>query len=70
MKKSTLVCLGFFILGVALFLIQLWFEAWDSITFSKIMITDGVLFIASCVIVFLIKENQEAKKIHKDGGLD
>jgi uncharacterized membrane protein YiaA len=70
MKTSTLISMTLFILGVLIFLIQLWFESWSSEMFSKIMITDIVLFGVSLVVVFLIKENKESQDLHKGDRLD
>jgi hypothetical protein len=38
--------------------------------FSKIMITDMVLFGVSLVVVFLIKENKDSQDLHKGDRLD
>ena len=70
MKKTVLICLGLFLLGAATFLLQLWFTPWSAETFSKLMVTDGVLLAVAILIAFLIKEHQDDGKVTKKHELD
>jgi len=70
MKTSTFICLVFFLIGAAVFLLQLWFPVWSHEIFAKIMITDGVLFIVCFIVNFLIKETKETESLTKNKGLD
>lgn len=70
MKLPTLVSFGFFLIGMLVFLAQLWFQVFSPEMLVKIMITDGAFFVISIVVAFLIKENRETDKINKGSGLD
>ena len=70
MKLATLISLLLFLSGAALFLIQLWFQPWGGELFSKLLLTNGILFGISLVAAFLIKENKASQKLNDDGGLD
>lgn len=65
MNKGALISTGFFILGAAALLLQLWFSPWSADVFLKIIISIGVLFIVSLVISFLLSEAQETKKLNE-----
>ncbi len=70
MKTSTRISLSLFILGVALFLIQLWFQSWSPEMFSKLIVTVFALFVASYVVAFVIKEGKATDKLNKKSELD
>ena len=70
MKASTLICFLLFLAGVALFLLQLWFQPWGAEIFFKMIVTDGVLFGVSLVAAFLIGEGKASKKLNGGNELD
>ena len=70
MKTATVVCLALFVSAVAMFLLQLWLQCWSPEMFSKLFVTDVVLFAASYVIAFVIKEGKDTAKINKKNELD
>ncbi len=69
-KHLTLISFGLFLLGVCLFLAQMWFHPWSADLFVKLVITDGALFVIVFVLNFIIRENKTSKKINEDGALD
>jgi hypothetical protein len=70
MKKSSLLCLALFLFGVVLFLVQLWGQPFSPETFSKLFLTDIVLFVAAFVIAFVIKEDKATQNLNKGNELD
>lgn len=63
MRTSTIICFLLFLGGVALFLLQMWFQPLNGETFTKIIITDGALLVVCFIWGFLVRENRESKKI-------
>ncbi|MEJ0062446.1 MAG: hypothetical protein WDO70_04395 [Alphaproteobacteria bacterium] len=71
MKLPSAACFFFILLGVLLYLIQLWFQVWSHEIFSKIMVTDIAVFIIVYAFSFFIKEDKATDKINNDkNGLD
>ncbi len=66
MKIPALVSLALFILGVAAFLLQLWFRVWEEETFAKLIISDGLLLAVSLVILYALRETAESKRIDRE----
>lgn len=64
MKTPTLICFALFLLGVALWLVELWFEPWRADLFFKIIMTNAIFFAVAVVWAFLLKERKETDKIH------
>jgi hypothetical protein len=62
MKNIIVTGTSFFILGVVLGLIQLWFEPWSFAQFIKLEITLGALFFINLAIEFTRKEYKAASK--------
>ena len=70
LKYLTMSSFGLFLLGVGLFLVQLWAHPWSADLFAKLIITIGALFGVVFVLSFIIRENKISKKINDDGALD
>jgi len=47
------------------FLGQLWFRPFDDCTFTKIIVTDVVLFVITLAAHLLVKESRMSEKINK-----
>ncbi len=58
MTPAGLVAFALFVAGAALFLIQLWWQAWSPDLFLKLAATDGVLFAVALVSAFLVRERR------------
>jgi hypothetical protein len=70
MKKIIDAGTTFFILGVVLGLIQLWFEPWSYALFIKLEITLGALFLVNLAIGFSRKEYKHYKRQQDGDKLD
>jgi hypothetical protein len=70
MKKIIDAGTTFFILGVVLGLIQLWFEPWSYALFIKLEITLGALFLVNLAIGFSRKEYKDYKRQQDGDKLD
>lgn len=62
MKNIIVTGTACFVLGIALGLIQLWFEPWSLALFTKLEITIGALFLINLVIGFSRKEYKDYKR--------
>jgi hypothetical protein len=67
MKPANLICFALFVLGVVLWLLQLWFKVWTPDMFFKLSATDGAFLLVAVLWVFLVKENKASAKITKSG---
>ncbi len=70
MKNIIFTGTAFFVLGIVLGLIQLWFEPWSIALFVKLEITLGALFIINLVVAFNRKEYKEYKRQQDGDKLD
>lgn len=70
MKKIIFTGTTFFILGVVLGLIQLWFEPWDIALFTKLEITLGAFFLINLAIGFTRKEYKDYQRQQDGDKLD
>ncbi len=70
MKTSAMICLGLFIAAALLMLLQLWFSPFDAETFSKLLITLGIVFVVVLGITLVRREYAEEKKMKDDGYID
>ncbi len=70
MKAPIAISFTLFLLGVLLFLAQLWAQPFGAELFSKLILTDGALFVVSLVAAFLIREHAETAKPPEKNELD
>ncbi len=63
MKAGVLISASFFVIGIILCLLQLWFTPWDEVLFRKIIITVGAGLLISVVLTFISKELAENRKL-------
>ena len=70
MRLASIVCIGLFALAVVLGLAQLWFHLLSPDLFIKSLITIVAIGALIFVPAFILKENKEAEKRAKGGGLD
>jgi hypothetical protein len=70
MKNITFTGITFFVLGIVLGLIQLWFEPWNIVLFIKLEITLGTLFLINLAIGFTRKEYKDYKRQQDGDKLD
>ena len=69
MNTTTKISFALFLVGVGLFLAQIWFSILSAELFLKLLITDGLLFGVSLIYAFLIREKTDSDKINKGSGL-
>jgi len=65
MKPLTLVCFLLFLIGIAMGVIQMWFQTWRPELFAKMIITDIALFVITFILAFLIRENKESERVNR-----
>ncbi len=70
MKTGTIICIGTFILGSLLAILQLWFEMMPAEIFAKVIITLGVIFIVVLGTTLASREYLENKKLRNSGHID
>ncbi|MES2353009.1 MAG: hypothetical protein V4568_01200 [Pseudomonadota bacterium] len=70
MKLSVVISLALFLLGVLLFLIQMWFTPWSTELFIKLLVTVGAALVIVLVFSFVNKEYRESKNLKKGARLD
>lgn len=70
MKNIIFTGTAFFVLGIVLGLIQLWFEPWSFALFIKLEITLGALFLINLAIGFTRKEYKDYKRQQEGDKLD
>jgi len=70
MKSLTILSFFLFVLGVLLFLVQMWFNLMSADTFMKVSITNAALFVITFALNFMIKENKQTSKINEGKDLD
>jgi len=70
MKNGAMICLGLFVAAALLILLQLWFTPLSGETFTKLLITLGILFVIVLGIVLVRREYAEEKKMKDDGYID
>ncbi len=66
MKFGILLGAAFFVLGVMLALVQLWFAPWSAELFVKLEMTIGALCLVVVVVWFVFTEYKETK-INRSG---
>ena len=64
-STPAVTCFLLFVAGMMCFLGQLWFRPFDDCTFTKIIVTDVVLFVISLAAHLLVKESRMSEKINK-----
>lgn len=70
MKNGAMICLGLFVTAALLMLLQLWFTLFSGETFSKLLITLGILFVIVFGITLVRREYAEEKKMKDDDFID
>lgn len=70
MKTGTIICIILFVVGAALALIQLWFTPFETKLFTKIMITDVVLFVVVLGVTLAKNQFLEDKKLKESKYID
>ena len=70
MKSLAILSFFLFVLGVLLFLVQMWFNLMSADTFMKVSITNAALFVITFALNFMIKENKQTSKINEGKDLD
>jgi hypothetical protein len=65
MKPSAIICFSIFVIGVLIWLLQLWVGIWSADVFHKLISTIGAVFLVAFAAAFLIRENQSDKKMNK-----
>lgn len=70
MKYGSIVCTVLFVLGVVLFLVQLWFAPFEAAFFTKLLITIGAFFVVALGITLVFKEYLSEKEMKKKGFID
>ena len=70
MKAAGITSIILIVLGTILFLLQMWFSCFDAEFFIKMMITLGVLLLASVAISLIRREYVNDKKLKDDGYID
>jgi hypothetical protein len=63
-KALNALCFFLFLVGVLLFLAQMWFQILPSDLFVKSGITIGALLVITFVLNFMIKEGKQTDKIN------
>ena len=70
MKLTSIVSIGIIVVGVILFLLQLWFQLLPATVFIKTMITLGVVLVTIVIIALIKREYISDKELKKDKFLD
>jgi protein-S-isoprenylcysteine O-methyltransferase Ste14 len=70
MKTGIFLGAGLFVAAVLLGVVQLWFPALTSDTFTKIELTLGAAFIVVVIVCIVIREYNEDKANRKGNRLD
>lgn len=63
MNGALATAFGLFLVGAAALLAQLWFRVWDPETFTKLMITDGVLLVVVGVWHMVQRERRDTARL-------
>ena len=67
---SLAIGFALFLVGAALFLVQLWLQPWSPETFFKLLATDGVLLVIAIVAGFAVRERRETARLRNRKDLD
>ena len=70
LRPLVLACYGLFVLGVALFLVQLWFTPWTVDFFGKLMMTDAAVFVVVLVLAYFLREEKDSRKTRNSSELE
>lgn len=70
MKSGTLLATIFFVLGILIALIQMWFTPWSAELFLKLEITAGALFVIVLVVSYVLREHKENETTKSGEHLD
>ena len=70
MKYGFIICTAFFVLGVLLCLVQIWFSPFTAALFWKLLITLGAFFIIALVITLVARDYLSEKEMKKKGFID
>ena len=70
MRIAGISSIVLLILGVVLFLLQLWFNCFSAEFFVKMMITLGVLLIVTVAVALIRREYVNNEKLKDDGYID
>lgn len=70
MKRGMLLATFFFVLGILVGLVQMWFAPWDAAFFLKLELTIAAIFLIVLVVNFVIKEHQENEMTKSGDKLD
>ncbi|MGO8739557.1 hypothetical protein [Rhodoblastus sp.] len=63
MSGALATAFGLFLAGAAAVLAQLWLRVWDPETFTKLLITDGVLLIVVGVWHVVQRERRDTERL-------
>jgi hypothetical protein len=70
MNPAVLAGFVLFLIGAALFLVELWFQPWEPETFWKLIITDGVVLAIVIVGAFVWRERRDTRRLRDRKDLD
>ena len=70
MKSTIVTGTAFFVLGIVLGLVQLWFKPWSVGLFIKLEITLAALFLINIVVGYARKEYKDYKRQQSGDKLD
>lgn len=70
MRRGMLLATFFFVLGILVALVQMWFTPWDAAFFLKLELTFAALFLIVLVVNFVIKEHRENEVTKSGENLD
>ncbi len=70
MKYGSIVCTALFVLGVAISVVQLWFDLFEPELFYKLLITIGAFFVVALGITLVFKEYLSEKEMKEKDFID
>lgn len=70
MKTGIIISTALFVIGILMFIVQVWFAPWSRELFDKMIFTIAGLFVITLVVSFVYKEYKENKKLKDGGDLD
>lgn len=65
MKTGSMVCVGLFVAGAVLLMLQMWFELFSGVFFVKLMVTIGVGFVVVLGVTLVHREYWQDKHLRK-----
>ena len=69
MSYAAIAAFALFLIGAALWLVQLWLQPWTPQIFFKLLATDGVLLLVVLVGGFIWREKRETDRLRDDRDL-